>query len=259
MLSEKSEKFLKKFRIEMMARGKDDEYRDNLEEELRDHLMLAEQNGEDLESVTGGSVKNYMKTLSIELPETNHLRRKILLIFIFLVGMFTIPSLIGGDFDYTLSMFIYYVSLTLFGPFLFYLVIKFIFIHFTDLETEKISTAGIVLCGLYGVIYMALLVGGLYLADRYPIYEFMTLSSKSNMIAGLFLLGIFVFGTVVMGRWFYTFLIIALSLPELSAKIFVGGDPKDENYIIVSAIVLFVVSAVVMTVLFFYSKKEVDD
>ncbi|WP_411842487.1 hypothetical protein [Salinicoccus sp. HZC-1] len=256
MLSKKSERFLKEFRIEMMARGKDDEYRDELEEELRDHLTLAEQNGDSLESVTGGSVKNYIKTLSSEIPETNHLRRNLMLLLVFLIGMFTIPTLISGSFDYTLSMLLYYISIALLGPILFYTVIKFVFIHYTNLQTAKIDKMGIFLCFVYALFYMAILVGGLFLAGNYPVYEFFQSSPQINRTIGFILLGIFVVVTLFMKKWFYAFLIMAISLPDTISQIFIGSDPTDENYLIVSAILLLVISVIIIAVLFFNSKKE---
>lgn len=256
MLSKKSDRFLKEFRIEMMARGKNDEYRDELEEELRDHLMMAEQNGDSLESVTGGSVKNYIKALSSEIPETNHMKRNLMLLLMFLIGMFTIPRLISGTFDYTLSMLLYYICTALLGPILFYTIVKFVFINYTNLQTEKIDKTGILLCFVYALFYMALLVGGLFLAKNYPVYEFFQLSPKINMAIGFILLGIFIVVTLFMKQWFYTFLIIAINLPDIISQIFVSNNPTDENYLIVSSILLLIVSVIIFAVLIFYNKKE---
>ncbi|WP_020006760.1 hypothetical protein [Salinicoccus albus] len=256
MLSKKSERFLKEFRIEMMTRGKNEEYRDELEEELRDHLTMAEQNGTSLESVTGGSVKNYLKTLSSEIPETNDLKRNLVLLFVFLIGMFTIPSLIGGSFDYTLAMLFYYICTALLGPILFYTAVKFIFIRYTSLQTEKIDKMGIFLCVIYAVFYMGMLSGGLYLAKNYPLYELFELSTQINMTIGLILLGAFIMVTILMKKWFYAFLITAISLPDVISRLFINNDPTSGNYLMVSSILVIIVNILVFAVLIFYSKKE---
>lgn len=256
MLSKKSDRFLKEFRIEMMARGKNDEYRDELEDELRDHLTMAEQNGDSLESVTGGSVKNYIKALSSEIPETNHMKRNLMLLLMFLIGMFTIPELISGSFDYTLTMLLYYICTVLLGPLLLYTVVKFVFIRYTNLQTEKIDKMGIFLCFVYTILYMAILVGGLYLSANYPVYEFFQLSPQVNTTIGFILLGLFIVVTLLMKKWFYAFLILALSLPDIISQLFISNNPTDENYLIVSSILVLIVSIIIFGALIFNNKKS---
>lgn len=256
MLSEKSSKFIKEFRIEMMARGKREDIRNEMQDELRDHLIQSEKDGKSLESVTGGSVKNYIETLSEEIPTVNYYKRNIILLFIFLLGMFTIPRLISGEFDYTLSVFMYYLLLAVFGPLLLYNVVKYIFINHTNLEDEKIELLGYVIIISYSVLYMALLVGGLFMIRSYPVYEFFELSSQMNVVIGIILLALFIAATLYMKQWIYTFLITAISAPEIIAQIFVDGSPQDSNYIIVSSITFFVMIIVIFSVLAWWNKKE---
>lgn len=45
MLSKESENFLDKLRVELLFRGKDEDEVNEIDDELRDHLLTAEQNG----------------------------------------------------------------------------------------------------------------------------------------------------------------------------------------------------------------------
>ena len=116
MLSKEAEIFLTEFRIEMMAHGKQDEAIDDMEAELEDHLIQAEREGKSVDSITGGSVKEYLRNISGEMPKENHLKRYITLFTIYLAGILTIPTLIAGTFEWTLSNMLYYLAIIVLGP-----------------------------------------------------------------------------------------------------------------------------------------------
>lgn len=174
----------------------------------------------------------------------------------FLIGMFTIPELISDSFDYTLTMLLYYICTVLLGPLFLYTVVKFVFIRYTNLQTEKIDKMGIFLCFVYTILYMAILVGGLYLSANYPVYEFFQLSPQVNTTIGFILLGLFIVVTLFMKKWFYAFLILALSLPDIISQLFISNNPTDEKYLIVSSILVLIVSIIIFAVLIFSNKKS---
>ena len=51
MLSKQSEEFLTKLRVELLFRGKSEEQIDEIDEELRDHLTICEQQGKDVSDI----------------------------------------------------------------------------------------------------------------------------------------------------------------------------------------------------------------
>ncbi|SDK24889.1 hypothetical protein SAMN05216187_10678 [Jeotgalicoccus aerolatus] len=99
MLSEEAEKFLTEFRIEMMAHGKDDEAIDDMEAELEVHLIQAEKDGKSVKDITVGSVKEYIKNISGEMPAANNIKKYITLFIVYLAGILTVPTLISGTFE----------------------------------------------------------------------------------------------------------------------------------------------------------------
>ena len=52
MLSKKAEDFLLKLRIELLFRGKNEDEVNSIEEELRDHITLAEENNDNIEDLS---------------------------------------------------------------------------------------------------------------------------------------------------------------------------------------------------------------
>lgn len=246
MLSKASEKFLREFYIEMMARGKDDDAVEEMSAELEDHLIQAEKDGKTIEQVTGGSVKEYIKNISREMPTTNHIKKWIALFIIYLIGIMTIPSLIGGRFDWTLSQLLCDLLIIILGPAALYSVFKTVFVNYTDSKTKKIDRAGYVIIFSFSLLYMAILVGGLYLARQFPLVEIFNLQNRTNMIIGLVLLAVLIVGTLIMKQYFFSLLALGLALPEIIAQIFVGGSPESTQYNLVSTVTLFIVVAIIL-------------
>lgn len=256
MLSKEAEKFLREFRVEMMARGKESEAIEDMEAELEDHLIQAEQDGKSIKSITGGSPKEYIKNISGEMPGENNLKRGITLFVVYLAGILTIPTLIAGTFEWTLSTLLYYAAIIVLGPVGLYAVFKIIIVNYASFKTEKIKPKGYVMIGVFSVLKMGFLVGGLLLVRTYPVYELLELSNSTNMIIGFMLLALLVIGSLFMKQWFFAILAIALATPEIIAQIFTDGGPQSENYIIISAITLLIVSILIFSGFFISSKKE---
>ena len=240
MLSKKAEKFLTEFRLEMMAHGKEDEAIDDMEAELEDHLIQAEKDGKSLEDVTGGSAKEYIKNISGEMPRINNIQKYIALFIIYLAGILTVPNLISGDFEWTLSNLFYYAGIIVLGPVLIYYGFKYILVNFASFKSEKIEVKGTILIFVFSFLYMGLLVGAIFLVRSYPIVTFFELDRDVNITIGFILLAILVIGSLLMKRWFYAILALVLAAPEIIAQIFASGGPDTESYIIISSVSLLV-------------------
>lgn len=256
MLSEEAERFLREFRIEMMAHGKQDEAIDDMEAELEDHLIQAEQDGKSIYSITGGSPKEYIKNISGEMPRVNNMQRYITLFIVYLAGILTIPTLIAGTFEWTLSNLLYYAAIVVLGPILLYTIYKYVIVNYASFKTEKISPKGYVIIGVFSVLKMAFLIGGLLFVRNYPLIIFFEPSSSVNITIGFILLAVLVIGSFIMKQWFFTVLAIALAAPEIIAHIFADGGPQSESYIIISSVALFVAAVLILSVLFISGKKE---
>ncbi|TVT26951.1 hypothetical protein FO441_10650 [Salinicoccus cyprini] len=250
MLSRKSEKFLLDLRVELMARGKSSDDIEEMEEELRDHLTEAEAHGKSVDSVTGGSVKSYIRSISEELSLEPGLKQKGTQLIIYLFGLFTIPRLISGQFELSTSMIIYYLLVILFLGYGSLYVMKEMILKFGDSKKTYIYSI------LYGIIIFAGMVGGQFLIRAHPGFVIYEGSPNLNFIIGLSLLIIVVAVTLIMRRWFFALLPILLSAPELIARFVTdGASPTSENYLIISSISLFVCSIVIMSILLYTGKK----
>lgn len=256
MLSKEAEKFLRLFRVEMMARGKKDDEMEEMEAELEDHLTEAEKDGKSIDDVTGGSVKEYLSSISWEMPQENHLKKWMTLFIIYMIGIFMTPSLISGSFDWTVSQFIYYALLITLGPLAIYATIKYIIVNHTDFKTEKIDKQGILTIILFSILYMGVLTGGLFLVNRYPVFELFTLQDSTNMIIGFILLGVIVITACIIKKYFYAVLAFALSLPNMIAQLTTGGSPDSEQYLIVSAVSLFIISIIIIFGMSLYTRRK---
>ncbi|CAD2071047.1 hypothetical protein GCM10007275_16210 [Jeotgalicoccus coquinae] len=256
MLSKEAERFLREFRIEMMAHGKQDEAIDDMEAELEDHLIQAEQDGKSVDSITGGSVKEYLKNISGEMPRVNNLKKYIMLFIVYLAGILTIPTLIAGTFEWSLSNLMYYAAIIVLGPLLIYKVYSGVIINHTCFKTEKIAPKGYVIIAVFSVLKMGFLIGGLFLVRNYPLVTFFEPSSGVNITIGFILLAVMVIGPLIMKQWFYSFLAFALAAPEIIAQIFADGGPQSESYITISAIALLAASILIMGTLLISSKKD---
>lgn len=256
MLSKEAEKFLREFRVEMMAHGKQDEAIDDMEAELEDHLIQAEQDGKSVESITGGSVKEYLKNISGEMPVVNNIKRYITLFIVYLAGILTVPTLIAGTFEWTLSNLLYYAIIIVLGPLVLYAVFKKIIVNYTSFRTEKIDFKGYASIFVFSILFMAFLVGSLFLVRNYPLVTFFEPASGVNITIGFILLAVLVIGSLLMKQWFYAVLAFLLAAPEIIAQIFADGGPQSENYIIISSIVLLVVAILLFGGMYLRNRKD---
>lgn len=254
MLSKEAEKFLLNLRLELMNRGKSDKDIHEIEDELRDHLMEAETNGQSVESITGGSVKEYIRSISKELPRDKGFIKYSILLLIYLMGVFIIPDLISGDFELNTSVILYNLAVLAIGTAGTIFVLKKIVQKYGD---SKKAYIGVIL--IYAP-YMAVLVGGQFIIRNHPGIVLAESNFIVNLIIGAVLLSIFIIVTLIMKQWFlaiFIFLMCLPSIPDIIARFSSGGSVLEgESYLIISGIVLIAVNITVMGILIYTSKKE---
>lgn len=148
MLSKEAEKFLLNLRLELISRGKREKDIQEIEAELRDHLIEAEANGQSVGSITGNSVKAYIRSISEELPRNKGFIKYSILLLVYLLGVFIIPDLISGDFELNTSVILYNLAVLIIGTAATIISLKK---SFKNMETVKnLHRTVFILCSLHG-------------------------------------------------------------------------------------------------------------
>lgn len=256
MLSKESEKFLREFRVELMSRGKDDRSIEELETELRDHLVEAEAEGKTLDDVTNGSVDNYINSISQEVPFENKLGRFIGIAAVGLLLMFVIPDLLSGTFEFTVSHLIYIVLLFILAPLAIIAFLKHIIVEHTNFQNEKIDRTGYMKLVTASFGFMGLLIGGIFLYRTFPIYEFLTLNLETSRLIGYILFGLAVVLFLILRQWILLAAVLVVSLPQVIAQMFSSGNPTDQSYLIIVAVSLMVLWFAFSALAFLKFKKD---
>ncbi|MDN5613393.1 MAG: DUF1129 domain-containing protein, partial [Staphylococcus equorum] len=70
LLTKKAEDFLLKLRTELLFRGKNEDEVNAIEEELRDHITIAEENNDNINNLLNTPIKDYTDNFSKELSLT---------------------------------------------------------------------------------------------------------------------------------------------------------------------------------------------
>ncbi|MFQ3903950.1 hypothetical protein ABLV98_12460 [Staphylococcus sp. 50Mo3-1] len=109
MLSKKAENFLLKLRIELLFRGKNEDEVNTIEEELRDHITIAEENNENIDSLLNTPIKSYADKFSTHLNMTQGLFKYILYFISFMFIMTTIPRMLDTSFQLTFAFICYFL------------------------------------------------------------------------------------------------------------------------------------------------------
>ncbi|MFD1414873.1 hypothetical protein [Oceanobacillus jeddahense] len=255
MLSKEAEKFLLSLRLELMSHGKKDKDIQEIEEELRDHLREAEANGQSVESITGGSVKAYIRSISVELPRDKKFVKYSILLLIYLLGVFMIPDLISGDFELNTSVILYNLIVLVIGTAGTIILFKKIVRKYGDSKKTYISVT------LFYFPYMAALVGAQFVIRNHPGIVLTESNFLVNLIIGTILLAIFIMVTLMMKQWFlaiFIFLMCLPSIPDIIAEFSTGSSSgaDNETYLIISGIILIAVNITVIGMLIYTSKKE---
>ncbi|APR60114.1 hypothetical protein BTZ13_02380 [Staphylococcus condimenti] len=259
MLSKKSEEFLWRLRTTLMERGKEDSTINEIEDELRDHLMEAEKRGDNIDNITGGSVKSYINKISDEMPLDSTYHKFILGIIGFLFIILLLPDFFQGPFTFTIGKLIQFIIVILTGI-LFWKVIKYIVIHYgSQIDREnKIPLKVYTICLILGIIAMAAFIGGAYIAKKWPIYTLFTLSSISSMIIGFIIAILMLAITSWFKYWPLFAAIIILILPELITLIIFQGNVQSLQAEITSSFILLGLVGISIIASFIYMRKNTD-
>lgn len=250
MLSNEAEHFLLQLRLELAAKGKKDEDIDAIEEELRDHLYEAELRGESVDSVTGGSVKSYIKSISNELPFDKSMFSFIFLMIVSAICFFTVPNLIQGDFDMTVNRVIYYaVTILVLAPLELW-IFKQILVKFGD--TNKSYIYVMTLC----ILSFAFMIMCEFYLARVESPSLATIDDQYSFYIGIAIAVVFMVICALVRYWFFIGVMIYIVLPDLLAKLFTSGNPKSDDYITVSGITFTILNIVFGTLLFMYYRRE---
>lgn len=252
MLSNEAEHFLLQLRLELMSRGKKDEDIKNIEEELRDHLIEAESRGSSIDSVTGGSVDEYINSISDELPFDKSLISFLFLMFAASLSFFIIPDLIRGGFDFSLYRLIYYATTILIGGPITIYFFKTILKKYGD---QKITY-------IYGIIFFimttAIFVGMEFLLRKIDGPNIASLDTTVSLYIGLALTIIFIIVCIVFKNWFFIGVILYIILPDLVAKLITTSAPESNEYVTISTITFTILNIVIGTIAILYFKRTFD-
>ncbi|WP_414050324.1 hypothetical protein [Macrococcus animalis] len=250
MLSNEAEHFLLQLRLELASKGKKDEDIDAIEEELRDHLYEAELRGESVESVTGGSVKEYIKSISSELPFDKGIFSFLFLMILSAIIFFTVPNLIQGDFDVSVNKVIYY-SLLLFvlAPLELW-IMKTLLVKYGDSKKSYFLAIGMSLS------IFAFCILGEFLLRKYDSPSLASIDDKYSFFIGIGITILFVIICMFLKQWFFIGVMLYITLPDLLPKLFTSGNTKSEDYVVMSGIIFTILNIVIGTMIFIYYRRE---
>ncbi|WP_414055139.1 hypothetical protein [Macrococcus equi] len=250
MLSNEAEHFLLQLRLELASRGKKDEDIDAIEEELRDHLYEAELRGESVESVTGGSVKEYIKSISNELPFDKGIFSFIFLMILSAIIFFTVPNLIQGDFDVSVNKVVYYSLLIFVIAPLELWIMKNLLIKYGD--TKKTYFLVIAM----SMAMLAFMILGELFMRKYKSPSLASLDDKYSFFIGIFIAIVFIVICIILKHWFFVGVMVYLLLPDLLGMLLTDGNPESENYINISLITYTVMNVIFGTLAIIYFRRE---
>ncbi|UQW82022.1 hypothetical protein [Staphylococcus edaphicus] len=252
MLTKKAEDFLLKLRIELLFRGKNEKEVNEIEEELRDHIITAEAQNESTDDLLNTPVKTYANTFSKELNLTQGIYKYIFYFISFMTIMVIIPRMLDNSFQLTLAL-IFYIIFIFIGSFVF---ILFFFkkLIMTWGDSKKTYTAiGFSSAAIFGIYLLSE-----YLLRHYPIFTFWAPNQTTNFVTGSILLIMTIAICFLLKQKYFAGLILILCIPNLLGLIFTGSDYTNPTYVIISSIVLTILSLIFISyiVVQYYREKK---
>ncbi len=256
MLSEKSEKFLRELRIELLYRGKKDEEVYEIEDELRDHLIHAEENGDSVDNITGGSPKAYIKSISNEMSFDRTVIKSLIGGLFVAIGFFIISPLIEGHFTLTIGNILTSVVSMLVSLLLFLIAIKWMVVKLGNQNYNQLML--ILGAGTVAVVIHAI---GARISNSYPIMTLFSLSPSLSLTIGITIFALLLIGTAITKSWVLFFMVLISTLPELLAKLFTGktGSESDFIFFTVSLFIIFVFITILVSFYRNWNKIEVNN
>ena len=253
MLSNESEHFLLQLRMELMSKGKKDKDIEAIEEELRDHLYEAELRGESIDSITGGSVKSYIDSLSKEMPFDTSMIWFGFLMVVSCICFFTVPSMIAGTAQISVERIIYYAILIFFIAPLELWGLKQIIVKNGDKKKTYILSA------LVAISLFVFCLLGEFLIRKIKHHEILSINEHVSFYLGIGIAALFIIICVLVKYWFFIGVMLYIILPELIAKLFVSDDPMSEEYVTASGITWTVLNVIAGTLFILYTRRQMKE
>lgn len=246
MLSKQSEQFLTKLRVELLFRGKKEQEVNEIDDELRDHLTIAEENGEDVSDITNTPIAEYADHFAQQLNITQGIYKYIMYLFVFLFVLIIVPRMFDESFTISVSLLLYVGFIIIIGGVLQLYVWKKTIIRYGD---QKITY--ILLISL-GIAIFGLIILGEFLRRKYPIYNIITLNQTQSVIIGLCILIAVSIGCIIIKQKLFAVILFVICLPNLIGLVFsLSGSSKD-TVILISTGVLIIIN-LSLTAYFIYN------
>ncbi|NHA35379.1 hypothetical protein C1O33_01210 [Staphylococcus schleiferi] len=249
MLSKQSEDFLVKLRVELLFRGKKEEEIEEIEEELRDHLATAEQQGEDVQAIIDMPIKAYADKFSKHLPFINHLTKYVAYFVLFLLALFTIPDLFEQSYTLTASDILNVIFTFLITVILGLYMIRKLILTFGDSKKTYIFAA------IGGILIFGLILFGAFLAHTFPLYEIVTLTQQQSNITGVILLLLVMLICVVLKQKIYAVILFLVCLPNIVALLTTQNSSRTQ-YLTISLSLFIVLNIAFMGFAFYQFRKD---
>ncbi|MHD0396768.1 hypothetical protein ACY2DA_02655 [Staphylococcus simulans] len=258
MLNQTEETFLLKLRMTLLERGKDEDTINEIEEELRDHFHEAHAQGHSTTTITNQSVTSYIDHISEEVPQDKKWLKFIIKTIALILLLTLLPKFFYGQFDLTLGLILHLAVVLLVG-FLVWKVIKTIVIKwgYDILSSENTPMKLYVTCFILGILVMGLFVASLYFTSHHPIYTFMTLSSRTSLIVGCVLTGLFLLMTALKKAWMLVMVTLVITLPNLITLVIYGTNESEQA--VTTEVIILLVLIVVFNVISFMLFKKTDN
>lgn len=249
MLSKAAENFLIKLRVELIFRGKDENEVDAIEEELRDHLETAEQNGEDIQPIIQTPIKTYADQFSPHLTLFNNISKNIMYFVVFMLLLFILPDFFAPSFTLTVSniintLFIFFITIIA-GLY----IIKMLILKFGDQKKTYVYA------GLAGAVIFLLILLSTYLTKKFPIYELITFDFLQSVTIGSIILLMVLIATILLKQKIYGFILILVCSPNIVALLF-SNNQDTSQYLIISLVLLTIINVAFIAYIVYQFYKD---
>ncbi|KOO44244.1 HAAS domain-containing protein [Priestia koreensis] len=251
MLSKKAEQFLTDLHLYLTTYGKNEQEIKDIVEELRDHLIEAEQRGKNIDDITGGSPKSYMKQVKNEMQtDKKEILSLLMLFFPLSIAYIILPDAVQGEAAYTLLEMIGYLSIFAIGLILFIVIAR--------LDSLKVlsSSAQMVLYGIGGGLPLVLFIAIKLLNKWLELTPVWTATPLQNNLIIIVCSLYFIVCSIMMKTWSTIVVPLLIIVPTPIASYFTDSE---KSQAIISASILMGGSLLISLYLFFQMKRDMKE